>query len=421
MLCLLAVLLLYSRVVLNVWALPQGREHRVLRIKGENGTLERTIFLPNVLQDDDDRYVLISDSSQNKYKVTETKRKIKRRRKKKPVSQQIDNNNITDYKDPKFLNLFTIVKFDNDDCGEGGVCYHEYECNELGGIPQGPCARGFGVCCMLEAQCGETVKKAVSLFVGQSSQGACTLGIQKMECARQIRLDFFSLDLEGPLDGTCMIDRLLISGQNSNDIVPILCGSNSGQHMNLDIDEVEGPIMLSVISPSKRNFKMKVTQLCDGDPLLAPKGCLQYYTDPFGEIKSFNYQDQSTESAYLNNLNYAMCIKKNPGMCTVEYSNTRPTGEEYTFDINNVDLDGELTVPEGEAGVEVFNCPEDYLAIAGLRLCGQKFNDATTNADFTQNAPVTDKSNGPFIMSFVSSSTNTGRGFHLQYQQKPCL
>lgn len=100
MLCFLAVLLLYSKTVSNAHALPQDREHRVLRIKGENGTLERTIYLPRVFQDDDDRYVLISDSSQNKYKITESKRKIKRRRKKKPVNHQI-NNNITDYKDPK--------------------------------------------------------------------------------------------------------------------------------------------------------------------------------------------------------------------------------------------------------------------------------------------------------------------------------
>lgn len=50
--------------------------------------------------------------------------------------------------------------------------------------------------------------------------------------------------------------------------------------------------------------------------------------------------------------------------------------------------EGDETVPEGEAGAEVFNCPEDFLTIASVRLCGQKFNDATSEADFTKNAPV---------------------------------
>ncbi|CAB0007213.1 unnamed protein product, partial [Nesidiocoris tenuis] len=51
-------------------------------------------------------------------------------------------------------------------------------------------------------------------------------------------------------------------------------------------------------------------------------------------------------------------------------------------------VDGSLTVPVGEAGAEVFNCPDDFLAIRSVRLCGQKVNDASVQPDFTQNAPV---------------------------------
>jgi hypothetical protein len=46
-------------------------------------------------------------------------------------------------------------------------------------------------------------------------------------------------------------------------------------------------------------------------------------------------------------------------------------------------------VPANQAGAGVFNCPDDYIAVSGVRLCGEKLNDATTNIDFTVNAPVT--------------------------------
>jgi hypothetical protein len=51
--------------------------------------------------------------------------------------------------------------------------------------------------------------------------------------------------------------------------------------------------------------------------------------------------------------------------------------------------DGESTVPPGQAGAEIFNCPDDYIVIGGIRLCGDKFNDGSLIEDFTMNAPVT--------------------------------
>lgn len=36
--------------------------------------------------------------------------------------------------------------------------------------------------------------------------------------------------MEEPIDGSCVSEKLLITGQNMNSITPIICGSNSGQH-----------------------------------------------------------------------------------------------------------------------------------------------------------------------------------------------
>lgn len=56
----------------------------------------------------------------------------------------------------RFLNIFNVIKFENGPCTstqEGlaemtGICYQDYQCSELGGIPIDSCADGLGVCCI---------------------------------------------------------------------------------------------------------------------------------------------------------------------------------------------------------------------------------------------------------------------------------
>lgn len=59
-----------------------------------------------------------------------------------------------------FLSLFEVIKFPNTKCSVSmgdirtmeGVCYHEFECKSLGGIPTESCADGVGNCCICEYQ-----------------------------------------------------------------------------------------------------------------------------------------------------------------------------------------------------------------------------------------------------------------------------
>lgn len=56
----------------------------------------------------------------------------------------------------RFLDLFSIIKFENKPCSleydlletTDGTCYHKTECDRLGGLAVGSCAKGFGVCCI---------------------------------------------------------------------------------------------------------------------------------------------------------------------------------------------------------------------------------------------------------------------------------
>lgn len=51
--------------------------------------------------------------------------------------------------------------------------------------------------------------------------------------------------------------------------------------------------------------------------------------------------------------------------------------------------DGLPLIPPGQAGIEILNCPNDWLLLAATRLCGDRLNDGSVFEDFTKNAPIT--------------------------------
>lgn len=49
---------------------------------------------------------------------------------------------------------------------------------------------------------------------------------------------------------------------------------------------------------------------------------------------------------------------------------------------------GNLLLPSGQAGVGIRNCPDDYLLISGVRLCGERLNDGTKSSLMMDDAPI---------------------------------
>lgn len=90
------------------------------------------------------------------------------------------------------------------------------------------------------------------------------------------------------------------------------------------------------------------------------------------------------------------------------------------FQLRNIGTNGILTVPEGQAGAEIFNCPDDYISVNSIRLCGDRLNDASVTDNFTVNAPVVDYSFGPVVLPVRTNGNTVGRGFNLRYTQMPC-
>ncbi|XP_026319007.1 uncharacterized protein LOC113229569 [Hyposmocoma kahamanoa] len=339
--------------------------------------------------------------------------------------------NLNQTANKRFLEIFEVVEFDHVACtsssGLEGTCLPENECQESGGSTMGSCADGYGTCCVTQFSCDDRSAAATGWFTNpgfpstSTTRLSCTLALDKTSGdIQQIRLDFVNFELLPPNVGTCEQDQFVVSGQNSNNIIPILCGVNTGQHIYIEVGNAEGPITLSVqtVSSDNRLFSIKVTQLGPSDEL-APSGCLQYYKESQGNFESFNYRDKSDiaiprSPSYLNNLNYAMCLERSSSTCSVTYTNAG------VMQIVNYDSDGLLVIPPGQAGVETFNCPTDWLLIAAIRLCGDRLNDGSVLQDFALDAPVTDISAGPIVVWFRSDSGYIGRGFKIQYQQNEC-
>ncbi|KAJ8979796.1 hypothetical protein NQ317_001285 [Molorchus minor] len=393
-----------------------------------------------------------------------------------------DLKNKTVDKIKKIFSLFTIVQFNHTICDATnsagtyqGICYTAAECSTLGGTPLGivPAAMGSVVYVTI-GTCGDSSSQNCSYFESPNypdyypsdgvtvvpttteptttteesgntpdprltfylygkhwaRQGddtlSCVFNVNKLnDNISKMRIDFLDLELIGPTNGTCMDERLIISGQNTNNQIPVICGYNTGQHVYVDVSSLSGPLQLSVLASvaSSKRFRIRVCQF--EDSCLEPSSnCLQYYTGITGVISSFNYDQPSmfarSAPGYLNDLNYAICIRREEGYCSITYRNV-VNGMEYPFQLVNVDEYGDPTLNPGQAGADIFNCPDDYIVIGNTRLCGERFNDGSMLEDFTVNADVTDTGAGPIVIPVRTDSSVTGLGFKLFYTQNPCI
>ncbi|EDW38515.1 GL12640 [Drosophila persimilis] len=340
-----------------------------------------------------------------------------------------------------FLSLFEVIKFPNTKCSVSmgdirtmeGVCYHEFECKSLGGIPTESCAEGVGVCCVFVNGCGDVTGQQIVYFESPNYPNAvremmiCVLILNVRKGVQQLRLDFQMFELSRPTNGDCVDDQFIVSGHNTNFQIPILCGINTGQHIYIHVgDSNEGKVYLSVfvkVSSGGRSFNIKVTQVEDD---LAPNNCLQYFTETEGIVKSFNYDTDGSivdnrEATYFNNLNYAICLSRMKNVCSVSYNTEQLGGDQPDFQIVNKDEAENDLISDGQAGAGIFNCPDDFIAINSVPLCGERFNDGRETEDFTMHSTVRDTAAGPIILPFRTDAEYVGRGFRLLYRQELCV
>lgn len=252
----------------------------------------------------------------------------------------------TDRKD-KLVSVFQVVKFKNDVCTgatKNGTCYTSAECDNLGGLSSGTCADGFGVCCIITLAIDGSSSQNNTYITADNTIAAGAHTYTVCPCNDnicRIKFDFTSFQLAAPDSGygfvtnaapvalnaaavgRCLIDDFTIispSGRNS----PQICGNNANQHMILDAAGSECLTVNANIgtgtSGTTRALDIKVTQYTCGDEMGGPTGCLQYYTNTVGKIRSFNFPDTTPGAAitagfavHLHDQHYKICIRQGIG------------------------------------------------------------------------------------------------------------
>jgi len=245
-----------------------------------------------------------------------------------------DANEPVSNREDKFLSVFRIVKFNNENCnatdGNDGVCFTQAECSAKGGVATGSCASSYGVCCVFRAnECGGEVNQLVSYiespnYPAPAPTGMCMFNIAKCDAGVcQYKIEFEDVMLSAPDQGDCTNDTMLIMNVDpvSSNLIPMnLCGVLSGQEIYVTVKATTVPPKISFnIASDAAKWRIKVTQIaCKDEDKLAPPGCLTYATEEVGEIMSFNNQGGMGE--LLNNAKFAHCIKYREGFCDISFS-----------------------------------------------------------------------------------------------------
>jgi len=266
------------------------------------------------------------------------------------------------------LGIWDLISFPNNLCegtgsiyGKDGVCYLKEECTKLEGTRDGPCASGFGVCCIFILPCGATVKQNLTYLIQDVTTNPGLISCPYTICpiskaVNRIRLDLNKFTIAGPVAhadqtgaaantlntgssvGDCAIDTFVVSSGGGGKSSPVICGTNSNQHIYVDTDG-ENCITASFVfggDTLEREYDIRVLQYDTTNQMGGPQGCLQYFlgaTEPphGGIITSFNWQfrfvndgDPTTapvldvqNTIHLSNQNYDICVRRTAGACAI--------------------------------------------------------------------------------------------------------
>jgi len=331
-------------------------------------------------------------------------------------------------RDEKLFSVFQIVKFNNEECpasnGQTGVCYTAAECTaQSGGAAHGSCASGFGVCCVvtLSPCSGTTSSTNVLLEHDVANPGTCTtdnedtssttkkrrsfgralsstewdyLINKNNDAVVQLRLDFEKVELQGPTNGECSNDTILIehADASTNKYLPTnLCGTLTGDHIYVDFRDNSAIDIRIILSANiAQNWRIRVRQLEETDAYYAPRGCLQYHrtdTTQSGTVMSFN--NDGGNGQLLTNPAYTICLQHNTAYCDIELTAT-------DFDMS------------GSNG----NCA-DTLAIGTTCMCGSSFGNMNM---------MTWNYTGSYHLSVMTDADNSAMvsGFNIGYMLLSC-
>lgn len=264
-------------------------------------------------------------------------------------------------------------------------------------------------------KCGSsTSSKSFTLTNPDSPPNDCVYKIKKSNSkVCQLRIDF-EMNLAPPtfpsykneLSYTQCVDDYVVIGEYN------FCGRETNQHIYIPFEESSSEIRIFSTPRSagsqlpKLSWKFSVRQLecTDGifsssSDLVAPAGCLQYFTKSTGTITSFNFNDGL--GAYSGKLNYAVCFQRTP-----ETHGIKLTGDKFRMGYNTNKCSQEVEE-------DFLFVPLGFVQELGARdsvFCGSKLKKKT----------VISQNPGPISLVFNSANRyqydNSPRGFSLSYE-----
>ncbi|XP_053967379.1 uncharacterized protein LOC128868859, partial [Anastrepha ludens] len=300
-------------------------------------------------------------------------------------------------------------------------------------------------------QCGQTsrMKRAVLRSPTQTlSMSTCQNTIRRYSMnVCQLLIKFQHFELQQPTMDALMNTLTCTDSFTAGRFK--LCGDNSGQHIYLPFTADSTVLSFNLPSNSAQSsWHLIVEQLeCppagshlgDGLPplisgvvnnlldmrnlfsrfindldLLAPIGCDQYYTQPSGVIKSFNYRD-GISTHYMTHLKYTICIKSTKGANEIEYTVKKfSMSSELSFEYYN-DACHPAISTEGRQS--------DYLMIPNSYFADNRAHQPTYFCGLGLTAGQVLVGSGPFIMYFASDEhwQEVETGFHIEYRIKTAL
>jgi len=135
-----------------------------------------------------------------------------------------------------------------------GVCKQAGDCKESGGVYQGFCKGGLGVCCIEEHKCGGVTQEKVSYFQNPEFPSPVTVGTLCSHVVKVasgtcfVRLDLHSFNLSGHVGGNCRTDWLAVIGAAGGDErVAGVCGERSGNAMMIPVEEGQNLILAAAV------------------------------------------------------------------------------------------------------------------------------------------------------------------------------
>lgn len=241
--------------------------------------------------------------------------------------------------------------------------------------------------------------------------------------------------------GNCADDTLTISnpaGANP----PLLCGTLTGQHMYVDASSAchkVDALISSTDTSTSRKWNIKVTQIECTNTLLPPTGCLQYYTGLTGFLYNYGWKaattlDGAPSTTHMNNHEYTMCIRREEGYCSMQYSATMGAGfnmgigtgaNPVASDFGDVIcLTDYITIPglHAIATAPAATAATDLTTVIGDRICGDDWTagpnpttTATTFVTFTKPFRV-----GVHFDATEAATETAVNGFAIYYSQQKC-